>query len=225
LRGDPVGDPAGVKNQAMTRKDSNTVLCDAEDRSQTGNAEGSGAALGAIAADFRADHGNLDSAVALDLPLQLLEEAAFEFPHFAAAEAGNVDMIARCMALIEVPVAAEMEQIELVNEPVALQQINRAVNGDAVDAGIEPLRPAENVAGIEMPPRRFHHLEKHAALAGQPDPARGKLLLQPAGRLISIDALPAGNTMCWGRDHGLPCPVPDQRLSRRQRFHRIRKIS
>ena len=142
----------------------------------------------AVAADFCAGHCHFHVEVARNLLLQLLVQPAFEFAHFSAAQARHVNMVARAVALVEVAVAAKVEQIELVDQAVALQQIDRAVDSDARDVGIDFLRPLEDFACIEMPARRLHHLEKHAALAREPDPARAKLALQTSGRFVDVDS-------------------------------------
>ena len=81
------------------------------------------AAVGAEAAYFGAGYGDLDAAVAGDLGFELLVEFAFEFADFAAADAGYVDVIARTVGFVEVAIAAEVQEIELVYEAVSLQEI------------------------------------------------------------------------------------------------------
>ena len=78
------------------------------------------AAVGAEAAYFCAGHCDFDAAVAGDLGFQLLVEFAFEFADFAAADAGDVDMVARAVGFVEMAIAAEMQKIELVDQAVAL---------------------------------------------------------------------------------------------------------
>ena len=94
------------------------------------------AAVGAEAAYFGAGNRDFDAAVAGDLALQLFVEFAFEFADFAAADAGDVDVVARAMAFVEMAVAAEVQEIELVNEAMTLQEIQRAIDGYARDSRI-----------------------------------------------------------------------------------------
>src|SRR5260370_38310474 len=54
-------------------------------------------AVVAVAADLDARDGDADARIAFHLPLQLFEEIAFHFTHFAAAQAGHVDMISRAV--------------------------------------------------------------------------------------------------------------------------------
>jgi hypothetical protein len=81
------------------------------------------AAVGAEAAYFCAGYCDFDAAVAGDLGFELLVEFAFEFADFAAADAGYVDVIARAVGFVEMAVAAEMQEIEFVDEALALQEI------------------------------------------------------------------------------------------------------
>jgi len=63
---------------------------------------------------------------------------------------------------------------------VAFQKAKGAIDGATVDAGVQFLCLAEDLAGIEMLAGRFHHAEDSAALLGHPDSAFGKLSLQAA---------------------------------------------
>jgi hypothetical protein len=81
------------------------------------------AAVGAEAAYFCAGYRDFYAAVSGDLGFELLVEFAFEFADFAAADAGYVDVVARAVAFVEVAIAAEMQEIELVYQAVALQEI------------------------------------------------------------------------------------------------------
>ena len=107
-----------------------------------------------------------------------------------------MNVIARAVAFVEVAVTAEMEQIELVDQAVALEQINRAVDGYAGDVGIDLLRAVQNFASIEMTPGGFHHLHEDAALAGEANAARSELPLKVAGRLVSVYSLAGGYAVC-----------------------------
>ena len=123
------------------------------------------AAVGAEAAYFCAGYGDFDAAVAGDLGFELLVEFAFEFADFAAADAGYVDMIARAVGFVEMAIAAEMQEIELVNEALAFQEIESAIDSYARYARIEFLGALENFVGVEMAASCVHHLQEDATLA------------------------------------------------------------
>jgi hypothetical protein len=113
----------------------------------------------------------------------------------------HVDVVARTVAFVKVAIAAQVEQIELVDQPVAFQQVDGAIDGDAGDAWVQLLRPFEDFSGVQVPPRGFHHLEQHAALARQPDAAGFELLLEVTGRFMGVDAFAARNAMRRCRAH------------------------
>ncbi len=94
------------------------------------------AAVGAEAAYFCAGNCDFDAAVAGDLGFELLVEFAFEFADLATADAGYVNVVAWAVALVEMAVAAEVQEIELVNEAMTLQEIQRAIDGYARDSRI-----------------------------------------------------------------------------------------
>ena len=76
-----------------------------------------GEAVRADAADFGAGNSDLDVAISGDLFLQLLVEAGFEFANLPAAQAGNVNVIARAVSFIVMPIPAKVEKIKLSIRP------------------------------------------------------------------------------------------------------------
>lgn len=119
---------------------------------------GFASAVGADSADFRAANGYFDAGVARDLALQVLVELAFHFANLAAADARHVDVVARSMALIEVAVAAQVKQIEFVDQSMTLEKINCSIDSNARDFRIDFLCAIEDFACIQMPSRGFHYL-------------------------------------------------------------------
>ena len=109
--------------------------------------------------------------------LQLFVQAAFEFADLAAAQAGNVDVVPRPMRLVIVAVAAQMKQIQLIDEALFFQQVNRAVNRNEVYSRVHLLRPLENLIHVQMLLGVVHHLQNHSPLARHSNPARSHRLL------------------------------------------------
>src|SRR6266403_1145123 len=72
-------------------------------------------ALRAVAPDFRAGNRDFHVEIARDLFLQLFVQAALEFAHFPASQASHMNVIPRPMRFVVMPVAAQMQQIQLVN--------------------------------------------------------------------------------------------------------------
>ena len=116
-----------------------------------------------------------------------------------------MDVIAGAVAFVEMLVAAQVEQVELVDQAVALEQIEGAVDGDAMDAGIELLGAIENGAGVEMALGVVHHFEQNFSLARQAHAALCEGRLQAAGALMGVDSLAGGDSMCGGgHDSSVP---------------------
>ena len=126
---------------------------------------GLAAAIFADAAYFGAGNRNFDAAIVGNLTLQLLEEAGLEFADFAAAQAGDVDVIARAVGFVVMLIAAEMQEVEFVDQAMALQEIEGAIDGDAMDAGIDALGALKDFVGGEVALGAVHDLEEDAALA------------------------------------------------------------
>jgi hypothetical protein len=155
-------------------------------------------ALFAVAADFGARRGYVDAAVFFDLLFQLLVQVRLEFADGSTLQASDVDVVAGTVAFVEVLVAAQVEQVQFVNQAVAFEQVDGAVDGHAVDARVELLRAIENRSGVEMALGVVHHLEENFSLARQADAALGEGFLETAGAVMGVDSLAGGNSMCCG---------------------------
>jgi hypothetical protein len=153
------------------------------------------AAVGAEAADFCAGYCDFDAAVAGDLGFQLLVEFAFEFAYFAAADAGHVNVVAGSVAFVEMAIAAEMQQVELVYEAVAFEQIKSAIDGDSGYARVELLGALENFVGVQVATGGVHYLQEDAALASEADAAGAEFTFEMAREFV-IDAFASGDAMC-----------------------------
>jgi hypothetical protein len=126
-----------------------------------------GEAVVADAADFGAGDGDLHVEVAGDLFLELLVEAGFEFADLAAAKTSDVDVVARAVGFVVVAVAAEMEEIELVDQAFFFEEVDGAIDGDEVDGGVHFLGALEDLIDVEVLFGVVHDFEDDAALAGE----------------------------------------------------------
>jgi hypothetical protein len=140
----------------------------------------------------------VDVAVFFDLFFEFFVEFGLEFADFAAFQAGDVDVVAGAVGFVEVLVAAEMEEVEFVDEAVAFEEIEGAVDGDFMDAGVEFLGAFEDGAGVEVAFGVVHDGEEDFALAGEADAAALEGFLEAAGALMGVDAFAGGDAMCGG---------------------------
>lgn len=116
-------------------------------------------AIRAEAAYFCTRYGDFDAAVVGNLALQFLVEFAFELANLSASHTRYVDMVARTVAFVEMAVAAQVKKVQLVDQALALQQIERAIHGDASDPGIHFLGAFEDFARVQVATGRLHHLQ------------------------------------------------------------------
>src|SRR4029077_16600134 len=95
-------------------------------------------------------------------------------------------------------IAAKVKKVQFVDQAVALEQVEGAVDGDAMDARVEFPGAFENGSGVQMTLRFVHHFNENFALARQAHAPLGEGLLQTAGTLLGVDSFAGGDAMCRG---------------------------
>ena len=113
-----------------------------------------------------------------------------------------MDVVARAMAFVEVLVTPEVQEIEFVDQAVALEQIESAINSDTMNAGIDFLRAFEDGAGIEMAFGIIHYFKQNFSLAREAYAALFEGRLETSRALVRVDAFAGRDSMCGGRGHG-----------------------
>ena len=135
--------------------------------------------------------------------LQLLVEAGFEFANLPAAQAGDVNVIARAVSFIVMTISTKVEEIKLVNQALTLEQVNGPIDGDEMDLGIDFLRPLKDLVDIEVLLGGIHDFEDDSTLAGKANAPLAKGVLEMGGGLGSIDAFTGRDAAGWyGCRHG-----------------------
>jgi hypothetical protein len=160
-----------------------------------------GEAVVADAADFGAGDGDLHVEVAGDLFFELFVEAGFEFADFAAAEAGYVDVVAWAVGFVIVAVAAQVEEIELVDKAFFFEEVDGAVDGDEMNGGVHFLGAFENLVDVEVLLGVVHDFEDDATLASEANSLFAEGFLQVAGGIGGVDAFARRDPMCGGGRH------------------------
>jgi len=89
-------------------------------------------------------------------------------------------MVAGAVGFVVVTIAAEMEEIEFVDQALALEKIDGAVNGDKVNGGIDFLGAFKDLIDVEVLFGVVHDAENDAALAGEPDSLFAQSFLEMA---------------------------------------------
>src|SRR5262245_44527217 len=87
------------------------------------------AAIGAVSADFKTAHHDVEAAVALDLSLEPIEEIALEFRDLATTKTSHVNMVALWAPLVIMLLSLHVHQVEFVDQAMPLKQAQRAVYG------------------------------------------------------------------------------------------------
>ena len=131
----------------------------------------------AVPADLQTRNQNAEVALLRYGFLQFFEELAFKLHHFAAAQAGHVQVVAARAALVEVALSLYVHKVELVDQALALQKADGAVYRDAVDIGIKTASFAQNLASVEMLLGGFDDAQDGAPLPGKPYAAIHELRL------------------------------------------------
>ena len=162
---------------------------------------GGGEAVVADAADFGAGDGYLHFEVAGDLFLELFVEAGFEFADLAAAETGDVNVVAGAVGFVVVAIAAEMEKIELVDETFFFEQVDGAIDGDEMDGGIDFLGAREDLVDVEVLLGSVHDFQDDATLASEANSLFTQSLLEMAGGIGGVDTFAGRDAMGGGGSH------------------------
>ena len=156
------------------------------------------AAIFAEAADFGARDADFDVEIVGNLRFQILVKLRLKLAYFSAANAGDVNVIARAVAFVIVAMAAQMEKIEFIDEAVTLEQVHRAIDSHTRDIGIDPLRAFENLFRIHVPRCPLEYFNEHHALTREANAARLDLPCEMAGWLVFVNAFAGRRTMREG---------------------------
>ena len=105
---------------------------------------------------------------------------------------------------VVVAIAAEVEEIEFVDQALLLEQVERAIDGDLGDLRIDFYGAFEDFAGVQVAAGGFHHLQDGAALAREANAAGAEGLLQVAGG-FAVDAFAGGDSVSgvFGHDENI----------------------
>ncbi len=125
----------------------------------------------AVAANLSAREDYLESEMRFNLFPELLERLAEEFFHFAAAQANNMRMFLLHARFVVMLVAANVHQVELVNQPALFQHLQRSVNGNAIQLRIALLGHDIQALGVQVLAGFVNKLEQYLPLAREADAA------------------------------------------------------
>src|ERR1700677_529181 len=113
-----------------------------------------------------------------DLPFETLECRAVKFLDLATTKTSQMQMVFLRLDLVIMLFSVEVHQVELIDQPQALKQLQGAVDGRTIDIGV-PLAGARQESGcIKMRVCSLDGFDQRAPLRGQPNPPRFYLIQQ-----------------------------------------------
>ncbi len=126
-------------------------------------------AMGAIAANFGTRQNDLKTEMALNLLAHFWQQVAEKLLDSAAPQADDVRVFLLETRFVVVLIAVVMHQVQLVHQAAGLEQLERAVDGDAVDFGIFFARQLKQALGIQVLAGLVDQVQQNLALPRQPD--------------------------------------------------------
>lgn len=127
-----------------------------------------------VSADFGPREDNLKSEMRLDLLAQTLERLAEELFHFAAAKTDHVRMFLLAARFVVVLLAGLMHEVQLIDQATFLEQLQRPVDGNAIQLRIFFFRELIEALGIEVLTGLVDEVEQNFPLAGEAHAVIGK---------------------------------------------------
>src|SRR5262249_54161378 len=107
-------------------------------------------ALWTVASHLEARNHDVKLTVALYLALQPVKEVAFELNYLPAPQASHVDMVTLRASFVEVLLALQVHKIQFIDQPVPFEQIERAIDGYAINSGINFSGLPKNLTCIQV---------------------------------------------------------------------------
>jgi hypothetical protein len=131
-------------------------------------------AMRTIAAHLGSCEDDLKSEMGFDLFSKALQRFSEELFYLATAETDHVRVLSLAACLIIVLLTGLVHQIEFIDEAAFLEQLERSIDGDAIELRILFLRQLEETLGIQMLPGFVDQVEEDFALPGEPHTALRK---------------------------------------------------
>jgi hypothetical protein len=112
-----------------------------------------------------------------------------------------MDMISRAMGFVIVTIAAQVQQVQLVNQAMFFEQVDGAIDSDQVHALINFLGTLQDLVHIQMLLGVIHNLQNDAPLPRQANSLRAQRLLQAASGFCGVESFTGRNPVLWGCGH------------------------
>jgi hypothetical protein len=90
-----------------------------------------------------------------------------------------------------------MQQVQLVDQAMFFEQINRAVDGNQMHAPINLLSPLQDLIDIQVLLGVIHYLQNHAPLPRKTNALRAQRVLQITSSLRGVESLTGRSPVLW----------------------------
>ena len=104
------------------------------------------------------------------ISLQPLEGGTDELFNLPAIKARKMEMIFLGLDLVVVLFTVEVHQVQLIDHPESLQQLDGSVHRSSIDIRISIARQLQQALRVQMSRRLLNGLNQCASLCGQPYP-------------------------------------------------------
>jgi hypothetical protein len=115
-----------------------------------------------------------------DLPFQPLECGAVKLLDFPTTKTGKMQMVFLRLDLVIMLFSVEVHQVQLIDQPQALEQLQGPVYGRAIDIGVPLAGARQERSCIKVGVRALDGFDQRTPLCGQPNPPRLNLIQQLA---------------------------------------------
>jgi hypothetical protein len=115
-----------------------------------------------------------------DLALQTLKCGTVQFLDLPAVKTREVQMVLLSLDLVVMFFSVEVHQIQLIDKPHALQQLERPVDGRTVDIGVPFAGALQQGCCVKVGIRTLNGFDQRASLRGQPNASGLNLIEQIA---------------------------------------------
>ena len=139
-----------------------------------------GAALAAPPADFQPSDPNTEAFLTRDFRLETFEQGAGEFLDPATLETSQMHVVDVRLRLVKMLLSTQVHEVELIDQPQFLQELDGAVDGRPVDVLVTLARKLQQRSCVQMAGGVLNGFDQDLPLAGDADATYSELLEQRA---------------------------------------------
>jgi hypothetical protein len=128
--------------------------------------------LHAVTANLKSGNKNVELAISFHLPFHAIKQIALELLHIPTTQTSHVHVISFWAALVEMPFAFHMQQVQLVHKSLPFEERKCPVNRNSIDVRIDLRGLSQNLSGVQMLLGGFNDLQDDSPLASESNTSR-----------------------------------------------------